>query len=133
MPIKMEEVQIPEGRKITAMQLSFMADFRLAQVLKEKMNESTPLCSKCRQPVDRSRLEMMDVLKECLSKDDYEYLEELTMEEVGLVMAAINRVNGWAKIERDFPQAGKQEKAQSSDSKLISSSSSDGIASMQSP
>ena len=90
MPIKREVVNI-EGKEIAVKELSFLSDFRLAE-LREK---------------NGGKLSMLEVLKECLSAEDFKYLEELTRDEAGRILEAAFNVNGWKKEAQDFPNASQ--------------------------
>jgi hypothetical protein len=84
MTLKEVEVEV-EGRKIKIHQLSFAGQMRLS----EKENRS-----------------YLDICKESMNEDNYNFLESVNTQEGTKVIKAINEVNGWG-TETDFTKPAK--------------------------
>lgn len=95
-----EIVKFDDGKSaIVVKEIGFMADWRLGK-LREKNKKEGLVDAK-----GNGKLEIPELLRECVSKEDFVLLENLTISEMTNVLEAVARVNGWTKGGvQDFPK-----------------------------
>ena len=79
MALRKEIIEI-DGRKIEIKEISFAGQLRLEQI---------------------EKISTMDFYKECLSEDDFKFLEQVGKDDFVKLRTAMSEVNGWDKKEKD--------------------------------